>query len=79
MWRVEEGQIDWHILREGKYELLEADAKGVMRSEIFPGLWLDAEALARRDMGSVARFLQIGLASPEHAEFVARLEKAADH
>jgi Uma2 family endonuclease len=79
VWRVLEQQVDWFVLRAGQYERLAPDAQGVLRSEVFPGLWLDTVALLRGDLAGVLATLQRGLASPEHAAFVARiLPPAAD-
>jgi hypothetical protein len=50
---------------------------GIFRSRVFPGLWLDAEALLGNDRRRVLEVLAQGLATPEHAAFVARLEKAS--
>jgi hypothetical protein len=76
VWRVLDGAVDWFVLREGAYERLAPDAAGVTRSDVFPGLWLDAEALIRGDRAAVVRTLQEGLASEEHASLVSRLERA---
>jgi len=65
--------VEWFVLREGVYEALEADEAGVLRSETFPGLWLDAEALLSGDLATVLEVLHAGVASEEHAAFVARL------
>jgi Uma2 family endonuclease len=46
VWRVLEREIDWFVLREGRYEKLPLDG-GLFRSEVFPGLWLDPAAMAR--------------------------------
>jgi Uma2 family endonuclease len=73
-WRVLELQFDWRVLRGERYELLEAGQDGILRSETFPGLWLDAAALLRGDGLAVRRILDQGLASPEHAAFVANLQ-----
>ena len=78
VWRVLDEAIDWFVLREGQYVRLEPDASGVYRSEVLPGLWLDPEALVRRDLAAVLQRLQEGLASPEHAEFVARLRESGE-
>src|SRR5688572_796986 len=51
------------------------DADGILRSPSLPGLWLDAEALFRRDSRRVQEVLQQGIATPEHAAFVKRLKK----
>jgi hypothetical protein len=76
VWRVWDRAIDWFVLREGKYERLEPGADGVYRSEVLPGLWLDAAALLRGDLETVARVAQEGIAREEHAVFVHRLSAA---
>ncbi len=50
--------------------------KGVYRSRVFPGLWLDAAALFASDTARLIAVLQEGLASKPHAAFVRRLEAA---
>jgi Uma2 family endonuclease len=54
---------------------LESAPDGIFRSVFFPGLWLDTEAVWNRDMPRMKATLQQGLATPEHAEFVAKLER----
>jgi Uma2 family endonuclease len=76
VWRVRNGAIDWFVLREGQYDRLAPDAEGTLKSEVFPGLWLDAAALVRGDLARVLAVVQQGVASPEHATFVARLAAA---
>ena len=73
VWRVLEQEIDWFVLRAGQYERLPLDAEGLLRSEVFPGLWLDPVALLRGDLTTVFAVVQRGLTSPEHAAFVTRL------
>jgi Uma2 family endonuclease len=73
VWRVLDQAIDWFVLRTGQYERLLPDMQGVLRSEVFPGLWLDTAALLRGDIAAVLATVQQGLASPEHEAFVARL------
>jgi len=75
VWRVFDRAIDWFVLRGDHYEPLKSGTDGIYRSEVFPGLWLDAAALIARDMATVARVAQQGTASPEHAAFVAQLKK----
>jgi Uma2 family endonuclease len=75
IWRTEAGVIDWFVLRDGKYEPLPL-AGGVYKSEAFPGLWLDTAAMLRGDLAGVFAVLQQGMATPEHAAFVARLTPA---
>jgi hypothetical protein len=77
VWRVEDQEFDWFVLREGRYERLPLSPDNRYQSEAFPGLWLDPAALIRGDMRSVLEVARQGLATPEHAAFVARLEEAA--
>ena len=75
VWRVWDRAIDWFLLREDRYERLAPDAAGQYRSEVLSGLWLDAAALLRGDLAQVIAVLQQGLAAPEHAHFVSRLQQ----
>ena len=45
VWRTQTGEIDWWVREEDDYILLEPDEDGILRSRIFPGLWLDAAAM----------------------------------
>lgn len=72
---LEEREVHWFDLASGKARKIPSD--GILRSKSFPGLWIDTEALFRCDSKRLARVLHDGLASPEHARFVRRLEAAA--
>lgn len=72
-----EQKIDWFVLREGGYEALAPDEKGILRSEVFPGLWLHTQAFWANDRQAMFTTLREGLASEEHATFVARLQEQA--
>ena len=74
--RVFERQIDWFVNRDEGFEPLLPDADGILRSTVFPGLWLDPAALMRGDVNAVLALVQQGLSSPEHVDFVAQLEQA---
>ena len=76
VWRVLDRAIDWFVLRGVAYEPLAAGSDGLLRSETFPGLWLDPVALLTGTGAQVVRVLQQGLASPEHAALVERLAAA---
>jgi Uma2 family endonuclease len=76
VWRVLDEELDWFVLREGRYDRLEADDAGIIRSEVFPGLWLAASALISGDLPAVLATIQAGLNAPEHAAFVERLRTA---
>lgn len=72
VWRVEDRAVDWFVLRGGGYERLKPGEDGICRSEIFPGLWLDADALLAGNMRQVLDVLNTGLQSAEHADFLGR-------
>jgi hypothetical protein len=75
VWRVQDAEIDWFILREDRFDRLLPDSDGVTRSLVLPGLWLDATALLAGDLARVYAVLRDGLAHPIHAAFVVRLAK----
>jgi len=66
-------EVFWHVRRGGKLERVPPGADGLYRSESFPGLWLDPAAFFARDLHGLFAGLDRGLATPEHAAFVARL------
>lgn len=70
VWRVYDGEIDWFRLDEGEYRLVGADDKGVIRSKVFPGLWLAVQPMLAGDLATVLETLQNGLQTPEHQTFV---------
>ena len=76
VWRVLDSAIDWFVLRDGRFERLPLSDAGHFRSAVFPGLWLDPAALLQGDVVRVATVLQRGIASPEHAAFVDKLQTA---
>ncbi len=69
-----DGEIDWFVNREGVYLRLSPGPDDIVRSTVYPGLWLDPGALVRGDLLAAFAVLQRGLKSPGHADFVARLE-----
>ena len=71
VWRVLDRAVDWFILRQGQYDRLKAGPDGIYRSEVFPGLWLDPAALVASDLVKVLDVLRRGIATPEHAAFLA--------
>jgi Uma2 family endonuclease len=66
-------RVLWLARPKGSFEELAPGADGILRSEVFPGLWLDPGALLRCDGQRVREVLEKGLAAPEHAAFVAKL------
>lgn len=70
VWQVFEQKLDWFYLQEGEYLPLPVDENGVIRSQVFPGLWLAVDELLAGKMIQVLAVLQQGLASSEQAAFV---------
>ena len=73
VWTIYERRLDWWWLNEEVYVALPSDADGIIRSQVFPGLYLHVAALLAEDRRAVLAALQRGLASAEHAAFVQRL------
>ncbi|MEB3209920.1 MAG: Uma2 family endonuclease, partial [Leptolyngbyaceae bacterium] len=70
VWQMFENKLDWFVLQDETYVALLPDADGILQSQVFPGLWLDVDALLTGDMQSVVATLQGGLSSLEHRAFV---------
>jgi len=76
VWLVLDLQIHWFALEQGDYLELKPRSNAVIRSRVFPGLWLDVRALLAGDEDKVSRTLERGIKSAEHAAFVKRLAAA---
>jgi Uma2 family endonuclease len=72
---IDPPQIVWRELHEGRYRPIPPGPDGILRSTVFPGLWLEPEAALAGDAARVLAVLQQGLASAEHQAFVDRLAK----
>ena len=74
--RPKRRQVIWQELIEGGYREIPAGQDGILRSRVFPGLWLDTAALWKRDFAGLAAAVQQGLETGEHAEFLRKLGSA---
>ncbi|MDZ4286331.1 MAG: Uma2 family endonuclease [Prosthecobacter sp.] len=74
VWRTWEGELDGWRMENDEYLPWIPDTDGILRSRVFPGLWLNVRALILEDAATVLATVQGGLASAEHAEFAARLK-----
>ena len=61
VWITDENRIIWWQLREGDYHELALNGDGLLKSGVFPGLWLAAAALLSGDMIRVLATLRRGL------------------
>lgn len=55
--------------------VVKPDSNGVLKSKVFPGLWLDTAGVFNTTATRLLATLRMGLASPEHAKFAAKLAK----
>ncbi|NMG10546.1 Uma2 family endonuclease [Brasilonema sp. UFV-L1] len=78
VWQVLDNRLDWFSLQNGEYVPLKVDTDGVIKSQVFPGLWLALPALLTGNMTKVLALLQQGLNSTEHSTFVKQLSQALD-
>ncbi len=70
-WITGEERVVWWELRETEYQEIGPAPDGLLKSGVFPGLWLDTGALLKGDMKAVLAALRRGLDSADHAAFVA--------
>jgi hypothetical protein len=68
-------QIRWHRLVGDRYQELQITPGGFIKSVVFPGLWLNVDALITENSTKLLEALELGLASTEHAEFVDELDR----
>ena len=61
VWLTEEQALRWYRLEEGEYRQQEPDAEGLIKSGVFPGLWLAVEALLAGRMAEVLQVVQRGI------------------
>jgi Uma2 family endonuclease len=70
---VAKRELHWFRFPRGS---ITANAQGIYQSRVFPGLWIDGQALLDLNSERVIEVLQQGLASREHPAFVKRLQAA---
>jgi Uma2 family endonuclease len=68
-----EQEVHWYQLVEGVYQSIEPDEKGILRSRLFPGLWLNPAHVWAGEFAAMQALVQEGLKSGEHAEFVEKM------
>jgi Uma2 family endonuclease len=68
-WITGEQRLVWWELRAGEYQEIVPSAEGLLKSGVFPGLWLDTQALLQGDKKKMLTVLRQGLDSAEHRGF----------
>ena len=79
VWQTLDKRLDWFEWTPAEYTRRSPDKRGLLKSKVFPGLWLNASALLQEKYELVIKILEQGLRSPEHASFVARLSRLKRH
>lgn len=73
VWQTFENRFSWLRLEAEEFVVIEPDADGIIRSSVFPGLWLTVPALLEGKMVEVLNVLQRGIADAAHNAFVQKL------
>jgi Uma2 family endonuclease len=68
-----EQEMRWYSFAYGETQQIEPDVDGVLRSLVLPGLHLQPALFWQGDLPGLLQVLRMGLATPQHAEFVERL------
>ena len=66
-------RMTWRVLENGVYVAQTFPPDGIVRSQVFPGLWLDLAAFWADDRAKLLDALNAGLASEDHQKLVERL------
>jgi Uma2 family endonuclease len=69
-------RIVWRMLQDGAYVEQAVSPDGILRSQAFPGLWLDVAAFWADDGAKLLAVLNAGLSADDHRNFVAHLAAA---
>ena len=75
VWRTQDAAFDWFALADAEFLPVKPDARGLLRSRVFPGLTLDVKALLSGHGAKLLSTLQRGLASAAHKTFAASLRR----
>ncbi len=75
VWRTYEAAFDWFCWQDGQYVPMKVNPDGIYCSVVFPGLWLNKDALLAGDLAKVLTVLQQGLATSEHQTFIEQLSR----
>ncbi|HAG80870.1 MAG TPA: hypothetical protein DCL61_06785, partial [Cyanobacteria bacterium UBA12227] len=70
-----ENRVDWFVLQEGRYVAVSPDERSIIRSQVFPGLWLSVNGLRQGNRSEILAVLQEGLQTEEHQAFIEQLSR----
>lgn len=77
VWRTEDEALDWWHLVDDDYLPLPAGDDGILRSRLFPGLWLNPDALLKEDGARLLDTLHDGMESEDYKTYSATLKVKA--
>ena len=75
---VKKKQVCWFARRDDGFQQLKEGTDGILRSEVFPGLWLDPHAMIEKDWARVKSVLNAGVERDEHQGFCEELQRLMD-
>jgi Uma2 family endonuclease len=74
VWIVHERRFVWFSLGADGYTELRPSRSGVIKSLVYPGLWLDTKGLLDRNWTKVLATVKKGMESEEYVSFAAKLK-----
>ena len=74
VWRTLDREIDWFQLCNGRFQRIVPN-EGLLKSQVFPGLWLRPDELIQDRLRFVRLTVQQGASSAEHRDFIQRLQQ----
>ena len=66
-------EVRWFVLEDDHFTPLRPDESGLLKSRLFPGLWLDGAALLAGDLPRLLAGIDAGCATEAHRQFAARV------
>lgn len=66
-------EVRWFVLEEDRFTPLRPDEDGLLKSRLFPGLWLDPAALLAGDLPRLLAVIDAGCATEAHQQFAIRV------
>ena len=79
VWRTLDKRIDWFELANGQYQPKLPDSKGLIHSNVFPGLRLAVRELLNDQIAEALEAVYEGIGSAPHKVFAADLESRLAH
>jgi len=77
VWRTLDSEFDIFLRAGDDFVRVAIPPDGIYRSTVFPGLWIDCDALIAGNLAAALNTVQLGLESPEHTEFTQSLADRA--